>query len=245
MWREERRLWHSHHHNAGGIRVASSSQSLLVIFVVVVLLGSFSSLPSGNAFCVQPLSSTTSTFHRRLELERSFLQDTNLVVVGERRSRSSMPAPTHLLANSEPMQVEEDGNRDDDVVKPLVEPNTHDELMYALGVNLARQLGDVRPLVESAEELTQVAKGLLDTVIGRVTEETQKELLVRRGKELNALITDRAYVSGCATSHLGDDRLFSFGCFFFGCSRINAFICYFPNTETLFVSAWNERAVKC
>lgn len=49
---------------------------------------------------------------------------------------------------------------------PRVEPDTHDELMYALGVNLARQLGDVRPLVENGEELAEVAKGLLDTVVG-------------------------------------------------------------------------------
>ena len=33
--------------------------------------------------------------------------------------------------------------------KPI-EEGSHDELMYTLGVNLARQLGDVRPLVEAA-----------------------------------------------------------------------------------------------
>lgn len=49
-----------------------------------------------------------------------------------------------------------------------MEPGSHDELMYALGVNLARQLGDVRPLVKSGDELASVAKGLLDTVIGRL-----------------------------------------------------------------------------
>lgn len=72
------------------------------------------------------------------------------------------------------------------------EAGTHDELMYALGVNLARQLGDVRPLVESGEELASVAKGLLDTVIGRLATEEQVDLLQRRGGELNELITDRA-----------------------------------------------------
>ena len=45
--------------------------------------------------------------------------------------------------------------------------------MYALGVNLARQLGDVRPLVETSEELTQVARGLLDTVVGKFDDEDQ------------------------------------------------------------------------
>jgi hypothetical protein len=67
--------------------------------------------------------------------------------------------------------------------------------MYALGVNLARQLGDIRPLMENSSELTQVAKGLLDTFIGKLSEEEQRALLKIRGKEINALITERAYVS--------------------------------------------------
>jgi hypothetical protein len=64
--------------------------------------------------------------------------------------------------------------------------------MYALGVNLARQLGDVRPLVADGEELASVAKGLLDTVIGRLSDEGQRTLLGRRGMDLNELITERA-----------------------------------------------------
>jgi hypothetical protein len=78
------------------------------------------------------------------------------------------------------------------VDKPSFEEGSHDELVYALGVNLARQLGDIRPLVENGEELASVAKGLLDTVIGRLTDDGQRELLQRRGTELNKLITDRA-----------------------------------------------------
>lgn len=73
-----------------------------------------------------------------------------------------------------------------------VEPDTHDELMYALGVNLARQLGDIRPLVESGEELAQVAKGLLDTVVGRLNDDGQRLLLSKRGRELDQLIAARA-----------------------------------------------------
>ena len=76
--------------------------------------------------------------------------------------------------------------------KVPVEAGTHDELMYALGVNLARQLGDIRPLVESGEELAQVAKGLLDTVVGRLNDDGQREVLRRRGGELNELIANRA-----------------------------------------------------
>jgi len=76
--------------------------------------------------------------------------------------------------------------------EPPVDPDTHDELMYALGVNLARQLGDVRPLVENGDELTKVAKGLLDTVVGRLSEDGQRALLGKRGRDLNELIAQRA-----------------------------------------------------
>merc|ERR1719343_766297 len=80
----------------------------------------------------------------------------------------------------------------DETNEVRVEPDTHDELMYALGVNLARQLGDIRPLVESGEELAQVAKGLLDTVVGRLNDDGQRLLLSKRGRELDQLIAGRA-----------------------------------------------------
>lgn len=75
---------------------------------------------------------------------------------------------------------------------PTIQPGSHEELMYTLGVNLARQLGDVRPLVQSGEELASVAKGLLDTVIGRLSEDGQRNMLAHRGQDLNQLITGRA-----------------------------------------------------
>jgi hypothetical protein len=78
--------------------------------------------------------------------------------------------------------------------KPRTQEGSHDELMYALGVNLARQLGDVRPLVENGAELACVAKGLLDTVVGRISEEGQVDLLKRRKEDLNSVILSRAYV---------------------------------------------------
>jgi hypothetical protein len=84
------------------------------------------------------------------------------------------------------------GEGGDEVNEIRVEPDTHDELMYALGVNLARQLGDIRPLVESGEELAQVAKGLLDTVVGRLNDDGQRLLLSKRGRELDGLIAGRA-----------------------------------------------------
>ena len=88
-------------------------------------------------------------------------------------------------------------DKNEDGREPIIdqaptEPGSHSELMYALGVNLARQLGDIRPLVENGQELTFVAKGLLDTVVGRLSEEGQVTLLQRRRNDLNQMITERA-----------------------------------------------------
>jgi hypothetical protein len=85
-----------------------------------------------------------------------------------------------------------DYNEDDETNSVRVKPGTHDELMYALGVNLARQLGDIRPLVANGEELSMVAKGLLDTVVGRLNDDAQRLLLQGRGQELDDLILHRA-----------------------------------------------------
>jgi FKBP-type peptidyl-prolyl cis-trans isomerase len=87
----------------------------------------------------------------------------------------------------------EDDEKEPTIDRPPEYPvGSHGELLYALGVNLARQLGDVRPLVETGEELAQLAKGVLDCVVGRLSEEGQKELLQRRVKDLNELVTTRA-----------------------------------------------------
>lgn len=70
----------------------------------------------------------------------------------------------------------------------------HEELMYTLGINLARQLGDIRPLIENGDELGLVARGLLDTVVGRLSEDDQMAFLAKRGNDVNEMITMRAYV---------------------------------------------------
>ena len=105
----------------------------------------------------------------------------------------SPSSPTSIVAVS---MVGDDfgltGGSGDETSEVRVEPDTHDELMYALGVNLARQLGDIRPLVESGEELAQVAKGLLDTVVGRLNDDGQRLLLSKRGSELDQMIAGRA-----------------------------------------------------
>ena len=112
------------------------------------------------------------------------------------RSSSSSPPGTSTTVS----MIEDDylygnngvGGDVDETEQVRVQPGTHDELMYALGVNLARQLGDIRPLVENGEELTQVAKGLLDTVVGRLNDDGQRLLLSTRGKELDEMILNRA-----------------------------------------------------
>mmetsp|Transcript_26518 Transcript_26518/g.38016 ORF Transcript_26518/g.38016 Transcript_26518/m.38016 type:complete len:306 (-) Transcript_26518:536-1453(-) len=71
------------------------------------------------------------------------------------------------------------------------ESGSHQELMYTLGVNLARQLGDVRPLVENGEELSNVARGVLDVVVGKLDEGQQAKLLVANKEKLNQLLVER------------------------------------------------------
>jgi len=71
------------------------------------------------------------------------------------------------------------------------EPGSHQELIYTLGVNLARQLGDVRPLVEDGQELASLAKGVLDVVVGRLDETQQAQLLIANKDKLNALLVER------------------------------------------------------
>jgi len=79
--------------------------------------------------------------------------------------------------------------------------------MYTLGVNLARQLGDIKPLVNTGEELSLVAKGLLDAVIGRLSEEGQISLLQARTADLNSLITERANAIRDRIAAQGDSML--------------------------------------
>lgn len=109
---------------------------------------------------------------------------------------SSISSTTQTHRRSVNLQSTEEGDDSDKEPVISIPPtegfSSHEELMYALGVNLARQLGDVRPLVENGEELTFVAKGLLDAVIGRLNEEGQMVLLKERGSDLNTLITERA-----------------------------------------------------
>jgi len=71
------------------------------------------------------------------------------------------------------------------------EPGSHEELLYAFGVSLGRQLGDIRPLVEDGEELSILAKGVLDVVIGRLDEVEVANLLVPNKERLSKILSER------------------------------------------------------
>jgi len=97
-------------------------------------------------------------------------------------------ASTSIFAESTPSS----SSPDKLYATKTIEEGSHDELMYTLGVNLARQLGDVRPLVETSEELTHLARGLLDAIVGKLDDAEQMKLLARRGEDLNNIILERA-----------------------------------------------------
>ena len=132
--------------------------------------------------------------------------------IGRRHpARLAAPLPTAststmstILSMSPEERPSADVKKDE---KPAFDEGSHDELIYALGVNLARQLGDVRPLCESGAELAVVAKGLVDTVIGQLDEDGQRALLQRRGKELNQLVAQLLDLLRKATPHLLQSQL--------------------------------------
>jgi hypothetical protein len=58
---------------------------------------------------------------------------------------SQAVAPSRLFASTEEESMTINNSADTDKASNGVVEGTEEELMYALGVNLARQLGDVRP----------------------------------------------------------------------------------------------------
>lgn len=161
--------------------VGSLAMANVVLLFTIVVVGV-------NAFSLSTQSripvSTTITTTTIYEIKERWSKQTS-----DRRRRWAITA-TRSDASDETTNDEKLNN----ISKPPdnIMAGSQDELMYALGVNLARQLGDITPLVENGSELAQVAKGLLDTIVGRLTEEGQRELLLRRGTELNAMIMERA-----------------------------------------------------
>lgn len=141
------------------------TQSLIIIVATAAVL-ILSIIPSTSAFTTSQLLSSK---HHHTHYD-------------------STSTPTTALFAEESTTI----NTEQPLATKKIEEGSHDELMYALGVNLARQLGDIRPLVENSEELTQVARGLLDTAVGKLDEEDQRVLLGRRGDDLNNIIVERA-----------------------------------------------------
>jgi hypothetical protein len=140
--------------------------------MLVLLIGSLAATTFCDAFTIRP--------------------STNSVV--DRSIFSAPPIKHATLSMSSAAEDQEQSTQETSAasLSPSIAQGSHDELLYALGVNLARQLGDIRPLVESGTELANVAKGLLDAVVGRLDEASQLELLKRRQMELNELLTSRA-----------------------------------------------------
>lgn len=141
-----------------------TQSSILIVATAAVLI--LSIIPSTSAFTTSQLLSSK---HHHTHYD-------------------STSTPTTALFAEESTTI----NTEQPLATKKIEEGSHDELMYALGVNLARQLGDIRPLVENSEELTQVARGLLDTAVGKLDEEDQRVLLGRRGDDLNNIIVERA-----------------------------------------------------
>jgi hypothetical protein len=160
---------------------------LLVNFATIVAA---LTLPFVHGFSsLVPAASIRSTADRWLKQDNTILAQSTIQV--------QSPSVNRRFMVLDSMNDNDDSDDDDDEMlgklsKPPMEEGTADELMYALGVNLARQLGDITPLVENGQELAQVAKGILDTIVGRLTQDGQRDLLLRRGTELNAMITERA-----------------------------------------------------
>ena len=139
-----------------------TQSSILIVATAAVFI--LSIIPSTSAFTTSQLLSKHHTHY------------------------DSTSTPTTALFAEESTTI----NTEQPLATKKIEEGSHDELMYALGVNLARQLGDIRPLVENSEELTHVARGLLDTAVGKLDEEDQRVLLGRRGDDLNNIIVERA-----------------------------------------------------
>lgn len=141
------------------------------ILALAVVAASSSSVSTVSAF------TSTSTSQQQL-----------LSNIHHHQQHENCASSTTRLFSEEPSS----STKSPPLASKSLEEGSHDELMYALGVNLARQLGDVRPLVENSEELTQLARGLLDTVVGKIDDEDQRALLGRRGDDLNKVIVERA-----------------------------------------------------
>ena len=142
----------------------------------------------------QPLTTTFQCLQNHRIVTNMRVLAFILLAISSSNSAFTPAVHPHFLAKHQLIETTlfDSNEKEPTIDQSPTEAGSHEELLYALGVNLARQLGDIRPLVENGEELTFVAKGLLDAVIGRLSEEGQIALLKERTDDLNSLITDRA-----------------------------------------------------
>lgn len=83
-----------------------------------------------------------------------------------------------------------------------------DQPFYALGVNIARQVGgELKPLV-SAEELATLINGFSDSLLNRTVDE--EALLTTHGPKLNAIITERREMAMDAEKNRGKSFISKF-----------------------------------
>eukprot|EP00934_Nitzschia_sp_Nitz4_P009471 Nitzschia sp. Nitz4//scaffold5_size260463//174332//175649//NITZ4_001000-RA/size260463-augustus-gene-0.15-mRNA-1//1//CDS//3329555394//9461//frame0 len=75
-----------------------------------------------------------------------------------------------------------------------LKPGSHQELLYTLGINLARQLSEVKSLIEDPEEMAHMVEGLADALTGRLDAMGQQKLLESRSADLDKLVATRADV---------------------------------------------------
>jgi FKBP-type peptidyl-prolyl cis-trans isomerase len=155
--------------------------------------------------CVSPTTAFGFPFSRRQNLttrKMSFCAPTAPC------SPQNVPTVVHMSTDEETSETKESSSSSSALVDKLpFEEGSHEELVYALGVNLARELGDIRPLLKTGEELASATKGIVDALVGQLTEEGQQQLLNRRGQELKQLITERAMAIQQRLTQAGQEML--------------------------------------
>ena len=118
---------------------------------------------------VSSFSSALNTINNKVfqQQQQQSLSTNNINVISTNTKLNSSNDPDEEIP-----VLEDEASASASAAEPYVIPyeeNSDDELIYTLGVNLARQLGDVRPLCEDNNELAIVAKGLLDGTLSTVT----------------------------------------------------------------------------
>lgn len=86
-------------------------------------------------------------------------------------------------------------------------PSLKDDMkpFYALGVNIAKQVGGELKTMLSAEEIEAMVVGFSDSMLSKINGEDERNILLEHGKALNEVITGRASKVLDAEKKKGDD----------------------------------------